>query len=55
MFPFYISLKTPGNQEFSGVFREYKMETLAGNGIKFTYGNLHHFNTNFHLYTFIIV
>ena len=27
-------LKRPGNQKFSGVFRGYKMETLARNGLK---------------------
>ena len=26
-------LKTPGNQKFSGAFRGYKMETLAGSGL----------------------
>ena len=36
-------------------FKGDKMETLAGYGLKFTYGNLHHINTNFHLYTFFIV
>ena len=35
MSPFYIyPLKAPENQRFSGVFREYKMETLARYGFK---------------------
>ena len=30
--PILYPLKTPENQRFSGVFRGYKMETLARNG-----------------------
>ena len=33
MFPFFTPLKTPENQRFSGVFRGYKMRTLAKNGL----------------------
>ena len=33
MFPFYIPLKTTENLWFSGVFRGYKMGTLARNGL----------------------
>ena len=33
MFPFYTPLKTPENLWFSGVFRWYKMGTLARNGL----------------------
>ena len=33
MFPFYTPLKTPENQRFSRVFRGYKMETFARNGL----------------------
>ena len=32
--PILYPLKTPENQKFSGVFRGYKMETLARNGLK---------------------
>ena len=32
--PILHPLKTPENQRFSGVFRGYKMGTLAGNGLK---------------------
>ena len=31
--PILHPLKTPENRRFSGVFREYKMGTLAGNGL----------------------
>ena len=31
--PILYHLKTPENQRFSGVFRGYKMETLARNGL----------------------
>ena len=31
--PILYSLKTPENLKFSGVFRGYKMETLARNGL----------------------
>ena len=31
--PILYPLKTPENQRFCGVFRGYKMETLAGNGL----------------------
>ena len=34
MVPFYTPLKTPENQRFFGVFRRYKMGTLARNGLK---------------------
>ena len=34
MVQFYTPLKTLENQRFSGVFRGYKMGTLAGNGLK---------------------
>ena len=33
MFPFYTTLKTPENLWFFGVFRGYKMGTLARNGL----------------------
>ena len=32
-FPILYPLKTLENQRFSGVFREYKMETLTKNGL----------------------
>ena len=32
-FPILYSLKTTENQRFSGVFREYEMETLARYGL----------------------
>ena len=31
--PILYPLKTPENQRFSGVFREYKMRTLARDGL----------------------
>ena len=34
MFPFYSNLKTPENLWFSGLFREYKIEILAKNGLR---------------------
>ena len=40
MFPFYTLMKTRNNQRFSGVFREYKMGTLAQNGLMTWYQNL---------------
>ena len=33
--PILYPLKTPENPWFSGVFRRYKMRTLARNGLKF--------------------
>ena len=39
IFPFYTPLKTPENIRISGVFRWYKMGTLAKNGLKSSYHN----------------
>ena len=53
MFPFYTPLKTPENQRFSGVFRGYKMGTLARNGLKntkaMTEGVFHFVSCYFHV------
>ena len=37
--PILYRLKTPENQRFSGVFRGYKMGTLARNGLMLTNGD----------------
>ena len=41
MFPFHTPLKTPENQRFSSVFREYEMGTLNKNGLMLLQALLH--------------